>query len=160
ELGLAGIAFEPSGITDVETFLETERSLQRGVETKILQAATGELVELAQSRQSSFWSENLPDVQAQWALIAVAGQLLLEADRIERDFKSSAMSAAGAANLFAAYTEGNRPWCLLDTHHRNMERRYHNFDFDAGDRHQGLQQLIVKARIRYMEIGGALAEHF
>jgi hypothetical protein len=163
ELGLAGVAFEPSCITDVETFLETERSLQRGVEARLLQAATGEmphLIDLAQSRQSSFWSENLPDVQAQWALIAVAGRLLVEAERIERELKSPAISAASAANLFAAYTEGDRPWCLLDTYHRHMERRYHNFDFDAGDRHQGLQQLIVKARIRYMEIGGALAEHF
>lgn len=160
ELGLASIAFEPSGISGLETFLETERSLQRGVETGLLQGATGELVELAQSRQSSFWSEHLPDVQAQWALIAVGGRLLLEADRIERELKSPAISTASAANLFTAYTAGERPWCLLDTHHRHMERRYHNFDFDAGARHQGLQQLIVKARTRYMTVGGALAEHF
>jgi len=123
ELSLAGMAFEQSGIAGVETFLETERSLQRGVEAALLHAATGEMVELAQSRQSSFWSEHLPDVQAQWALIAVAGRLLLEADRIERELKPPAINAASAADLFTAYTEGERPWCLLDTYHRHMERR-------------------------------------
>ncbi len=42
----------------------------------------------------------------------------------------------------------------------NMERRFHNFDFDLDEGHQGLEQLILKARQRYMEVASAMAEHF
>lgn len=157
ELNLSRIDFERDQITDVETFLEVERSLQHHIETTLLEEATDDLIEIARTRQSSFWSEYLPDVQAQWALIAVSGQVLLEATRIEKEMKSS---AADIKILFSAYTETGHPWCLLDTYHRHMERRYHHFDFDLGERHQTLDQLIAKAWHRYMEVGSTLAERF
>ncbi|MBI4639611.1 MAG: PglZ domain-containing protein, partial [Candidatus Tectomicrobia bacterium] len=157
ELGFSGIDLKLNQMTGIETFLEVERTLQRGVETALLEKARDNLVEIARTRQSSFWSEHLPDVQAHWALIVASGQVLLEADRIEKEMKSP---VADAKAIFTAYTETDHRWCLLDTYHRHMERRYHNFDFDLSNRHQRLEQLTAKARQRYMEVGSTLSEHF
>jgi hypothetical protein len=140
-----------------QTFREGELILCSGVTSALLDESSEDLVAIAQNRQSSFWSEYLPDVQAQWALIAVAGQLLLEARRLEGEIKTT----NGSASVWiTAYTAGDRPWCLLDTHHRHLERRYHNFDFLSGDDDEQLTQLVAKARHRYMEIGGMLSDKF
>lgn len=157
EIGVPALSVQPDQIAGVETFLSLERALQHLVEVALLAQPREQLLELARTRQSSFWSELLPDMQAQWALIAAAGQVLLEADRISLELKST---AGDAAALLAAYTADERPWCLLDTYHRHMERRYHTFDFDLGERHQSLEQLVVSARQRYMDVGAALAESF
>ncbi|MBD0371450.1 MAG: PglZ domain-containing protein [Pyrinomonadaceae bacterium] len=158
ELGLSNFTFEREQIANVETFLEVERALQREIESALLIKSTDDLVQTAKDRQSSFWSEHIPNMQAHWALVAVAGQLLLEADRIEQQIKSGPDSSAKA--IFNSYIGSENPLCLLDTNHRHMERRYHNFDFEAGTRHDGLKQLISKARYRYMEVGAILSEKF
>src|SRR5208283_4856000 len=51
---------------------------------------------------------------------------------------------------------------LLDTHHRNMESRWYNFDFgsDPHNERHGLDKLITKAEQRYTEVGSELAKHF
>jgi PglZ domain len=154
ELGISALDFKQEQIANVETFLEVERKLQEEVENALLAKPTDALVELATARLSSFWSEHLPEVQAQWALIVVAGQVLLEADRIEKELK---VSGTNAKAVFQAYTAGNHPWCLLDTCYRRMEHRYYDFGFQL---HEKLEQLIVKARNRYMEVGSTLAETF
>jgi len=157
ELGIAEMDFKLEQIAGIETFLGIENALQRSVETALLEEASDDLVEFATVRQSSFWSEHLPAIQAQWALIAVAGQLLNEADQVAKEIPSAAVDAK---TFFHAYAETDGPWCLLDTYHRRMERRCHDFDFDLGDRHQSLEQLIARARHRYMEVGSLLAERF
>jgi hypothetical protein len=86
----------------------------------------------------------------------VAGQLLLEAERIEKGLKG----APDAAALLRSYTEAEHPWCMLDTHHRHLERRTHRFDFDPGGGHRRLEQLLARARDRYTEVGAKLAEGF
>ena len=157
ELGLSTIKLTLPEISSSETFLEVERALCHRVIEQILKQPTADLVELAQQRQSSFWSEHLPNIQAEWALIAVTGQVLLEADRIEGELKSP---PSKVADWIALYTEGERPWCFLDTYHRHMERRYHNFDFDVSAGHDLLKQCIAKARHRYMQVGGVLSDGF
>lgn len=157
ELGLGMTPLTREQIAEAETFLAVERKLQRCIEGELLQQASELLVELARRRQSSFWAEQLPEVQARWALIAVAGQLLLEAGRIESEIKASAFDAQ---TIFSCYTDAERPWSALDTHHRHMERRYHNFDFDLDERDEALEQLITRARQRYMEVASMIAERF
>lgn len=149
--------FAVEAIAATQTFLEIEQTLCEKVTSSLLQQATEELVALAQERQSTFWSEYRPGMQAQWALVSVAGQLLLEADRVASEAKGSSGSASDWVN---AYTQGKRPWCLLDTYHRHMERHYHNFDFQPGPDDSVLAQLIAKARHRYMETGGMLSDQF
>jgi hypothetical protein len=154
ELGLAQINFKLEQIAVVETFQGIERALQHAVERALLQQATESLVVLATTRQASFWSNFLPDMQAQWTLIGIAGQVLLEADRIAVALKSPSSSVK---DIFHAYTASDHPWCLLDTYHRHMERRYYDFSSQIDDT---FDQLLVRARQRYMEVGSTLAEHF
>ena len=104
-----------------------------------------------------FWSEVEPAVQARWALIAAAGEVLLEADRVAKEIKKP---LATVPAFVKAYAEDDEPWCLLDTYHRHLESRKYSFDFAANDEHQGLDKLIAKAEQRYMEVGSALAKHF
>ncbi|HVC94508.1 MAG TPA: PglZ domain-containing protein [Pirellulales bacterium] len=140
-----------------ETFFALERAMLRQVEESLLAAATPELLETANSHLSGFWAEVEPAVQARWALIAAAAEVLLEADRLAMEIKGA---PADVPALVKAYAQNDQPWCLLDTHHRHLESRKYNFDFDGGGEHQGLEKLIAKAEQRYVEVGSALAKHF
>lgn len=73
------------------------------VSAALLGKAADTLVETARLRQPSFWSEALPDVQAEWALIAVSGKVLLEADRSERELKQPSLVVK---TIFERYTGG------------------------------------------------------
>lgn len=157
QLRLSNIDFTIEQVSSSQTFSDVEHTLCSKVTSALLERADEELVTLAQARQSSFWSEYSPDIQAQWALIAAAGQVLVEAARLEGELKRADGSAS---SWVRKYSEGETPWCLLDTYHRHLERRYHNFDFDSAAESEQLNQLIPKARQRYMEIGGMLSDRF
>lgn len=154
ELDLAALNFTLEQLANVKTFLVGERKLQDIVCRTLLTQASETLVELATARQSSFWAEYVPEAQAQWALIVIAGQVLLEANRIGRGLKSIANDAT---SIFRAYTSGDHPWCLLDTYYRHMEHRYYEVSFQL---HDQFEQLFSRARQRYMEVGSTLAETF
>jgi hypothetical protein len=147
--------FDADRIGEIETCLVAERSLLRHVEEKLLASANADLLELAQSRQSRFWSAVMPTVQAHWALIASAAEVLLEADRVAKALKKP---PATIPTLIKTYAEGESAWCLLDTYHRHMESRWYNFE--AVEEQDGLEKLIVKARQRYVEVGSEMARHF
>jgi hypothetical protein len=144
-------------IDHLETFLALERALIRHVEQSLLEAADNTLLALATSRLSRFWSEVMPAIQAHWALIAAVAEVLLEANRVAKALKQA---PATVPALIQAYTEGDAPWCLLDTSHRHMESRWYTFEPEAGADHSSLEKLIIKAEQRYMEIGAELARHF
>ena len=93
-------------------------------------------------------------VQARWSSITVAGQVLLEADRVEKELRSCQESAK---SIFDAYVSGERPWLLLDSSYRNMEKRFNNLDLEIGD---DLEHLIIRARQRYMDATSKLLECF
>jgi PglZ domain len=157
EFKLGKVTFDPSTIIENESFLAIERSLMRYVENQLLEAASPGLLRLATARQSRFWAEVQPAVQARWALIAAAAEVLLEADRVAKEIKKP---PATVPAFVKAYAEGEEPWCLLDTHHRHLESRKYNFDFGADGKHQELDKLIAKAEQRYMDVGSALAKDF
>jgi hypothetical protein len=157
EFALGQLAFEPEKIVGIETFLAVERALLRHVEESLLEGARPDLLELAQCRLSRFWSDVRPKVQAHWALIAAAAEVLLEADRVAAALKKAPGTVPA---LVAAYAEGESPWCLLDTHHRHLETRWHNFDPDDPEAHDGLDNLRRRAVQRYAEVGSQLARHF
>ncbi|MEW6425914.1 MAG: PglZ domain-containing protein [Bacillota bacterium] len=159
ELGLRKISFELEQIVSNDTFLAIETILQEAVERELLAGANPELIAMARQRQSSFWARQVPEVQARWALIAAAGQLLLEADRIANEIKKMPVNVE-VVSLAQSYTAGENPWCLLDTFHRHMEQYYQSFDFAPADSFENLEMLVVRARQRYMEAGGRLAECF
>lgn len=157
ELALAQEPFDPQTLQQTETFLALEWALQRHVETSLLAMPTDELLELAQSRLSRFWSDAVPAIQARWALIAAAAKVLLDADRLAQALKKA---PATVPTLVREYAEGETRWCLLDTYHRHMESRWYNFEPDLGQQQDGLDKLILKAEQRYTEVGSELAKHF
>lgn len=155
EYALANVEYQPATITDLETILAIERALLSHVEHQLVDSSSEELLELAKTRLARFWSDVMPSVQAHWALIAAAAEVLLEADRVAKDLKEPPTTIPA---LIKHYAEGGIPWCLLDTHHRHMETRWYNFD--PGEQQQGLEKLIVKARQRYTEVGSQLSKLF
>lgn len=160
EFSLSKLEFDPERIVEVETFPAVERVLLRHAENALLEKADQKLLDLAESRLSCFWSDVKPAIQAHWALIASAAEVLLEADRVAEDLKTP---PATVPTLIKCYAEGKQPWCLLDSHHRHMESRWHKLDWhrlDLGEDAESLEKLIAKARHRYVEIGSDLAKHF
>ncbi|NCC30999.1 MAG: hypothetical protein EOM24_03125, partial [Chloroflexia bacterium] len=154
ELGLSQIAFKLAELRTTATFALSEQALQAAVERELARQPTEELLELAQQRSAGFWAEQRPTIQARWALSHTAGMLLYEATRIERELK--AMPTDPVA-LLRAYTEGEKPWCLLDTYQRTLERRWHTFELSDQAACQTLEDIVTRARQRFMEVGDRLA---
>lgn len=156
ELPLSHVDLGMDQIESVETFLALETARLGKVEAALLDQSTEALLAVAEVGKSRFWSDALPPIQARWALIAAAAQVLLEADRVELALKKAPATAAG---LVKAYSDGDSPWCLLDTYHRRLMKRWYDFE-PEDDQHQTLEQLVRKAEQRYMVVGSALAELF
>jgi hypothetical protein len=157
DFGIDRLPLEPTALTEIETFCAVERALLRHVEAELLEEARPELLSLATARKCRFWAEVEPKIQTRWALVATAAEVLIQADRVSRALKTAPTNLLA---LVQAYAEGDEPWCLLDTHHRHLESRKYNFEFDSRDEHQGLEKLITRAEQRYVEVGSELARHF
>jgi len=155
ELCLSRIQLSLPQLQNVETFLDTDRSLQSAVAMEMQQAVKEDLIQIGRQRQAGFWSGQIPEMKARWELTAAAGELLLEAQRVERELKSIPESSRA---FFDAYTSGERPWFLLDRAQRCMDQLYHNRDLISID--DLLERLVMKARQRYMETGSMLSERF
>ena len=157
ELALGQLELPVEPLKENETFLCVERALLVHVESELLKAATPALLQLAEYRLSRFWADVIPAIQARWALISSAAEVLIEADRVGKAIKKAPTTVPA---LVKAYADDDEPWCLLDTHHRHMESRKYNFEFAASNDHHGLEKLITKAEQRYTEVGSELAKHF
>jgi hypothetical protein len=157
DFSLSKLDLDAKKIVAIETFQAVERALLRHVEESLLEKATDDLLALAKSRLASFWADVLPAIQARWALISSAAEVLLEASRVGNALKKA---PTNLPDLVKAYADDGDPWCLLDTHHRHMESRKYNFEFAANNDHDGLEKLITKAEQRYTEVGSELARLF
>lgn len=156
EFGIVALQLDQKVIEGIETFPAVEKALLAHAEKRLLRETDGDILTLAESRLSRFWCDVEPKLQTRWALVASAAEVLLEADRIEQDLKNPPESFVGMIN---AYAEGPDPWCLLDTHHRHMESRWHNFE-PYGDDHDSIEKLVIRARQRYTEVGSGIARCF
>ena len=156
EFNMAALTFEPEGMVNVETFSAIERALVRYSENRLLKQTDGDMLTLAESRLSRFWCDAEPKLQARWALVASAAEVLLEADRVEQALKKAPSSVTG---MIKEYAEVADPWCLLDTHHRHMESRWYNFE-PQGDDHDSIEKLVIQARRRYVAVGSEMAHQF
>jgi len=156
EFGLADLEFDPKTIEGLETFPIIEKVLFHYAENRLLEKTDAEILTLAESRLSCFWCDAEPKLQARWALVASAAEVLLEAERVEKALKKAPQSVTG---MIREYAEGEEPWCLLDTKHRHMESRWYTFE-PQGDDHDSIEKLVIQARRRYMEVGCELARQF
>ena len=157
ELALGQLELSVERIKENETFLCVERALLVDVESQLFKSATPALLQLAEYRLSRFWADVIPAIQARWALICSAAEVLIEADRVGKALKNAPTTVPA---LVKAYSDDDEPWCMLDTHHRHMESHKYNFEFAASNEHQGLEKLITKAEQRYTAVGSELAKHF
>jgi hypothetical protein len=157
ELALDQLELPVEPLRENETFLRVERALLAHVESELLKAPAPALLQLAEYRLSRFWADVTPAIQARWALISSAAEVLLEANRLGKAIKTAPTTVPA---FIRAYADGDQPWCLLDTHHRHMESRKYNFEFAASRDHHGLEKLITKAEQQYTEVGSELARHF
>ncbi len=156
DFNLAALTFKTEAMMNVETFPAIERALVSHAENRLLNETDGDMLTLAESRLSRFWCDVEPRLQARWALVASAAEVLLEADRVDKALKKAPASVIG---MIKEYAEGAEPWCLLDTHHRHMESRWYNFE-PYGDGHDSIEKLVIKARQRYAEVGSSASKRF
>ncbi|WP_339396906.1 PglZ domain-containing protein [Synechococcus sp. C9] len=157
ELGLSRLDLPVDPLQENETFLCVEKTLLVHLETELLKQVTPERLHLVKQRRARFWADVESQIQARWALVASAAEVLLSADRVAKALKKAPTTVL---ELVKAYAEDDQPWCLLDTHHRHLESRKYQFEFAPGDDHQALEKLITKAEQRYTQVGSELAKHF
>lgn len=142
---------------DCATFGAITAALQTAIERDLDQAspeAQNDLLVLARMRlEDSIWSAH-DAIRARWQLILIAGQLLSRAESITRTLRPA---TATTADLIASYTEGEQPWCEMDTFARHLTYQVQRFDSQIPPT---LELLIAKAKRSYTEAGGMLAEHF
>jgi hypothetical protein len=149
-----GIAWTLEQLRDSPTFPAAEEILQRLVEKSLDASVEEELLVMADTHSRSLWSRQNPQVQKRWELIRTCGELIVTCQRVERE----SSQAADARTLFQGYTEGETPWCLMDTGQRMMERLLHWLDLEGET--DSLLRLVMKARTEYQTSGGKLADRF
>jgi hypothetical protein len=160
QLGVDDLSLPLVALQRACTFLSLEERLQSAVEAALLDAHEGELFEIIERRRQGFWAAVDPEVLDRWALDAAAARLLATADRVEAELQRLNEDALALARAYQTGVEGRDPWCLLDTFHRQMERRFHHFELDITGGHESLECLVVRARQRFTEVSALLAERF
>lgn len=153
-LHLDSIDFRDAVLERAETFLSLEQRLLRRLSGKVI--ADPGAAQLADTRQRGFWAEQDTELQAEWALVSQAGQLLSRAAAIEKVLKARAFSWAEIIELYT----GEANWAELDTLHRRLERRASSLEFALATPAPEVEQLVDAVRRRHQDVSGALAEQF
>lgn len=159
EIGLGSIDIPLKGVARCQTFRTTETKLQTALEEALCQRATGQLVELIETRLGGFWSHQDPLVKTRWEVTLSAGRVLLEAARISSALKEKQWSAESLVARYVYGEANQQPWCALDTAQRHMERDFHRFELDP-NQHKTLLHLVAQARQHYAHLSGNLAARF
>ncbi len=150
---LSKLPSDVDALDQTETFAANDETIQRLVATSVREKAEPRVVELARRRQTTFWGRQ-PMSNARWQLIATAGDLLLECACV----RSELGNVTDATEMVSRYTEGDRPWCDMDTSQRRLERLYLEFDVIAA--YPDIEKLVAKARATYQDAGNALCDGF
>jgi hypothetical protein len=153
-LHLDSIDFRDAVLERAETFLSLEQRLLRRVAAKVI--ADPGAAQIADTRQRGFWAEQDTELQAEWALVSQAGQLLARAAAIEKALKAREFSWAEIIELYI----GEANWAELDMLHRRLERRASSLEFALATPAPEVEQLVHAVRRRYQDVSGALAEQF
>jgi hypothetical protein len=153
-LHLDSIDFSDAALERIETFLSLEQRLLRRVAAKAV--ADPGAARIAETRQRGFWAGQDTELQAEWALVWQAGQLLARAAEIEKALKARVFSWAEIIERYC----GNANWADLDTQHRRLERWASSLQFAFATPAAEVEQLVHAVRRRHQEVSGALAERF
>ena len=153
-LHLDSIDFPDAALERSCTFLTLEQRLLRRVAEKVIHDPGAAAI--AESRQRGFWAEHDTELQAEWALVMQAGQLIARANSIEKGLKSRAYSWTELVELYT----GQANWAELDTLQRRLERRASSLEFALASPPAEVEQLVHATRLRHQEVSGAVAERF
>jgi hypothetical protein len=125
--------------------VQAEKWIQDGEYTKAMQ--------LAEARQSSFWS--VENTALQWSLLALIAALRNGILHVSRTLNNKARSAG---EIIKAYTIGENDsaaWHELDTIHRHLERLYTSAKPSAD-----IDQHVQNARNAYFSLINKMAERY
>jgi hypothetical protein len=153
-LHLDSIDFVDAALERIETFPGLERRLLRRVAERVQENPAAAAV--AESRQRGFWAGQDTELQAEWALVAQAGQLLRRATEMEAALQARPFTWP---ELVENYT-GDANWAELDTLQRRLERRASSLEYALANPAAEVERLVTVARRRYQEAAGLLAEQF
>jgi hypothetical protein len=161
---LAEVDFPGPTMRTVDTFEVCERQLLGAARRRLIEAEPPELeslLSLVTERQAGFWGATKPVLQAQWALLGEAAELLLAAAGVGSalaDGKATALRST--VEGYTGGLEGGAPWCRLDSLHRHVEQRYRTLAPVSAAERDEIERLIARARKRYEEVARTLAERF
>ena len=178
ELALARLTFTLTQAQRCHTFAAMDDATQRGAaqalrDNALLEArearderdarearddAQVDLLKLVAERRDGFWSAQSPDRRARWTLLDNIGRLFQQAQVVDAALRDTHASPMTPVELFRRYTEGERPWCELDTLQRELEQHAHYLDLGAPDAE--LTSALALARRRYRAVASTLAERF
>jgi hypothetical protein len=153
-LHLDSIDFTDAALERAEMFVTLERRLLRRVAARMV--ADPNAAHIAESRLKSYWAEQDTELQAEWALVWQAGQLLVRASEIEKALQKQTFTWT---EIVERYT-GEANWAELDTLHRRLERRASSLEFALATPAAEVDQLVHAVRRRHQDVSGALAEQF
>ncbi len=148
EIGVADVNIPIETLSSLETFPVFERKLIHHAEEGLLQGNPDDALMLAQERKGGFWPLQQPDYQLRWALIESGARLRILGKTIRTQLKK--LKDDPKEHLLR-YTEGEKPWYLLDRIYRHLERQYSYLDCEIGEDHALLEKLIASLRQDYME---------
>jgi len=162
EVGFTNHTWTIELLEHVDTFATIDAILQSLIENALLEKPVPELVEIATERQNGFWPSQIPALKLHWQMIIEAGQVLVQSNSIKTALKQE-WSASQLVNNYSGYqihsSDGQSPWCKLDTIFRRMERDEHSFDFET-EQHDSLQKLLASARSIYVDVVHAMTDRF
>jgi hypothetical protein len=153
-LHLDSIAFSDVALERCGTFLSLEQRLLRRVASKTIRDPGA--ARIAASRKNSFWARQDTKLQAEWALVWQAGQLLMRAAEIEEALNKRTFSWAELVEHY----RGEANWSELDTLQRRVERRASSLEFALATPSAEVEQLVHAVRHRYREVADLLGERF
>ena len=156
ELSLAKLKLPVEALKENETFLCVEKALLVHVESELLKSATSDLLRLAEYRLSRFWADVTPSIQARWALISSAAEVLIEADRVAKALKNAPDYGSGSGqclrlvtmNRGACWTRIIATWRAEDT----------TSSLPSTATTTRWKNSSTKAEQRYTEVGSELGE--
>jgi hypothetical protein len=151
-------------LAGVETFRITERWRQDAVTHALLAGPNARAAGIAHRHRQAFWVEAASVVErtVRWRLLETIARLLDVAGRIDEGLAANPT----AGEIARAYAMEDAPWCELDQAQRRVEADFSLFaperrrDPATGEIRDDLEVLVERARARYRDVVGALAERF
>ncbi len=156
QLGLSKIPFTLSEENRCETSAIVDVASQKAIAQRLAEEPNAMTLQAAQARlDTGFWALQDTNIHLRWAIITCAGRLLLKAKEIESGLKKPDLDVTA---IIHAYTEGEHPWCELDTLHRKLT--FYQQQIDLSEQGSEILRLMALAQRRYAEVGSDLATRF